>query len=228
VVPLAETQIQPAFQIFPKKETFLSMPQQSMALWIGQYGYPAIFFLLVGGIVGVPVPDQLVLVISGYLVLTHVLSLGSTLLAAVLGSIVGITLSYALGRCSGSYFSRVRCTGTRLQSARRWFERFGGWTLVFGYFIPGIRNLIGFTSGMMRLEVRFFVPYAYAGAILSSVTCVCAGYFLGWQAAWVLNSLGRLALIPVAAVSLFVIGKAMRSGSPETTATAVVLPSRQQ
>ncbi len=59
------------------------MLQQSMALWIAQYGYSAIFFLLIGGIVGVPVPDQLVLVISGYLVLTHSLSLVPTLLAAV-------------------------------------------------------------------------------------------------------------------------------------------------
>ena len=37
------------------------MVQQSMALWIGHYGYPAIFFLLIGGIVGVPIPDQLLL-----------------------------------------------------------------------------------------------------------------------------------------------------------------------
>src|SRR5205809_620620 len=121
------------------------MIQQSLALWISQYGYPAIFFVLVGGIIGVPVPDQLLLVISGYLILTKSLALGPTLLAAVFGSIVGITLSYALGRGSGSYISKMRFAANRLENARHWFERFGGWTLVFGYFIPGIRNLIGFT-----------------------------------------------------------------------------------
>src|SRR3954447_15564851 len=98
------------------------MLEQSMALWIGQYGYSAIFFLLVGGIVGVPVPDQLVLVISGYLVLTHSLSLVPTLLAAVLGSVIGISLSYALGRGSGSYLSRIRFAAARLEKAQRWFE----------------------------------------------------------------------------------------------------------
>src|SRR5215467_10331225 len=155
------------------------MLQQSMALWIGQYGYSAIFFLLIGGIVGVPVPDQLLLVISGYLVLTHSLSLVPTLLAAISGSIVGISLSYGLGRGSGSCVSKVRFAANRLQTARQWFERFGRWTLVFGYFIPGIRNLIGFTSGIMRLKIRYFAPYAYAGAVISSVSCVLAGYFLG-------------------------------------------------
>jgi membrane protein DedA with SNARE-associated domain len=195
------------------------MLQQSMALWISQYGYPAIFFILIGGIVGVPVPDQLLLVISGYLVLTHALNLLPTLVAAILGSVVGITLSYALGRGSGSYLSKVPFAATRLQTARHWFERFGGWTLVFGYFIPGIRNLIGFTSGMMRLKVRHFAPYAYAGATVSSVTCVLAGYFLGEQAGWALASASRLAVVAAAGASLFLIRKAIRNGAPEAVKT---------
>src|SRR5207302_6977346 len=124
-------------------------------------------------------------------------------LAAVLGSICGITFSYLLGRSSGNYLAKTRFAGRRLENARKCFERFGGWTLVFGYFVPGIRNLIGFTSGMMRLEARFFAPYAYAGAILSSVTCVCAGYFLGTQAGWALASVSRLALAAVAVAILF-------------------------
>jgi len=191
------------------------MLQQSMALWIAQYGYSAIFFLLIGGIVGVPVPDQLVLVISGYLVLTHSLSLVPTLLAAVLGSVIGISLSYAIGRGSGSYLSRIGFAAGRLEKAKQWFERFGGWTLVIGYFIPGIRNLIGFTSGMMRLKLRHFAPYAYAGAVLSSVTCILLGYFLGAQADWVLASASRLALVSVAAATLFFIRRAMRNGTPD-------------
>src|SRR5437879_6320264 len=171
------------------------MIQQSLALWVGQYGYPAIFFLLIGGIVGFPVPDQLLLVISGYLVLTKALSPAPTLLAAVLGSICGITLSYWVGRCSGSWLAKTRFAGDRLENARNWFQRFGGWTLVFGYFVPGIRNLIGFTSGMMRLKPRFFAPYAYSGAVISSLTCVGLGYFFGSQANWALDSAGRFSLL---------------------------------
>jgi membrane protein DedA with SNARE-associated domain len=199
------------------------MIQQSMALWIAQYGYSAIFLLLVGGIVGLPVPDQLVLVIAGYLVLAKSLAFGPTLLAAASGSIVGITLSYVLGRGSGSYISRFRFAEGRLRQAKQWFERFGGWTLILGYFIPGIRNLIGFTSGMLRLRLRYFVPYAYAGAILSSVVAVSAGYFLGEQATWVLGSVSRVALFAAAVVSLFLIRRAIRNGTPEAakiTATA--------
>ena len=190
-----------------------------MALWIAHYGYPAIFFLLIGGIVGFPVPDQLLLIISGYLVLTGSLSMTPTLIAAILGSICGITISYLLGRSSGSYLSKTRFAGSRLENARKWFERFGGWTLVFGYFVPGIRNLIGFTSGMMRLQVGFFAPYAYAGAIVSSLTCIGLGYFLGSQASWVLTSLGRFALLAIAAAAIFFIRRAILNGKPEAVST---------
>jgi membrane protein DedA with SNARE-associated domain len=202
------------------------MIEQSMALWLGQYGYPAIFFLLIGGIVGFPIPDQLLLIVSGYLVLTKSLSMAPTLIAAVLGSICGITLSYLLGRGSSSYLAKTRFAAGRLETARNWFERFGGWALVLGYFIPGIRNLIGFTSGMMCLKARFFAPYAYAGAIISSLTCVGLGYFLGSQASWVLASVGRFALLAIAAAAIFFIRKAIRNGSPEavnTTAQATAI-----
>jgi membrane protein DedA with SNARE-associated domain len=206
------------------------MMQQSMTLWVGQYGYPAIFFLLMGGILGVPVPDQLLLVISGYLILTRSLAAAPTLFVAVFGSICGITLSYLIGRCSGSYLAKTRFAAARLDEARKYFERFGAWTLIFGYFIPGVRNLIGLTSGMMRLKVRFFAPFAYAGAIVSSLTCIALGYFLGSQASWVLDSAGRFALLAIAAAAIFFIRRTIRNGSPDilhatpkTTATSAIL-----
>jgi membrane protein DedA with SNARE-associated domain len=199
------------------------MMQQAMALWLGQYGYPAIFLLLIGGIVGFPVPDQLLLVVSGYLILTKSLAIAPTLFAAVLGSICGITISYVIGRCSGSYLAKTRFVAARLEKARTYFERFGGWTLIFGYFVPGIRNLIGFTSGMMRLKPRFFAPFAYFGAVVSSLTCVALGYFLGSQASWVLVSAGRFALFAIVLAAIFLIRRASRNGSPvivHTTAAA--------
>ena len=201
-----------------------------MALWLGHYGYPAIFFLLIGGIIGVPVPDQLLLVLSGYLILTKSLSAAPTLLVAVLGSICGITLSYIIGRCSGSYLQKTRFAADRLEKARCCFERFGSWTLIFGYFVPGIRNLIGFTSGMMRLKPRAFAPFAYLGAVVSSLTCVALGYFLGSQASWVLASVGRFALLAMVAAAIFFIRRAIRNGTPEMvhttaarTATSAIL-----
>jgi membrane protein DedA with SNARE-associated domain len=185
------------------------MFEHSLTVLIGQYGYSAIFCLVVAGIVGLPVPDQLLLVLSGYCVLTGSLGLASTLGAAILGSVCGITLSYALGRASGSYLSRVTFAAARLENANRWFERFGKWTLLFGYFVPGVRNFIGFVAGMTRLTIRHFAPYAYAGATISSVTCVLAGYFLGEQTAWAFASPNRILVVAIVVAGFFVVRKSL-------------------
>src|SRR5438270_7822033 len=75
--------------------------EQLVLAWITQYGYLAIFFLLVFGIVGLPVPDETLLTFTGYLVFTgHLLPLPA-FLSALCGSACGITISYILGRTFG-------------------------------------------------------------------------------------------------------------------------------
>jgi membrane protein DedA with SNARE-associated domain len=75
-------------------------------IWITQYGYGAIFVLLMLGIVGLPVPDETLLTIAGYLVFKEKLAFLPTLLAAFLGSSCGMSVSYACGRGLGTYLIR--------------------------------------------------------------------------------------------------------------------------
>ena len=75
---------------------------QFAAQWISQYGYAALFSLLMLRIVGVPAPDEWVLTFAGYLIFkNNNLRFVPTLTAVPGGSICGITLSYALGRNLG-------------------------------------------------------------------------------------------------------------------------------
>jgi len=75
--------------------------------YVPQYGYPALFILLMLGIVGLPIPDETVLTFSGYLVFKHQLAPIPTMGTAFLGSISGITGSYVIGRSVGSYVIRT-------------------------------------------------------------------------------------------------------------------------
>src|SRR5579862_5044530 len=69
--------------------------------WVAAYGYGALFGLLILGIVGVPVPDETLLVFCGYLISRGKLNLTETYIAALAGSCCGITISYAIGRTAG-------------------------------------------------------------------------------------------------------------------------------
>src|SRR3954452_2569042 len=94
--------------------------------WISQYGYLAIFTLLVLGIVGLPVPDETLLTFTGYLVYTGHLSLPLAWLSAFAGSACAITLSYVLGRTFAlklihRYARCLRITEEHIEKAHRSF-----------------------------------------------------------------------------------------------------------
>src|SRR5215813_12727384 len=100
--------------------------------WITQYGYLAIFSLLVLGIVGLPVPDETLLTFTGYLVFKGHLSPWLAFLAAFAGSGCGITISYTLGRTFGlklihRYGRYLRITEEHINKAHAWFGRVGHW-----------------------------------------------------------------------------------------------------
>jgi membrane protein DedA with SNARE-associated domain len=163
--------------------------EQQVLTWITQYGYLAIFLLLVFGIIGLPIPDETMLTFTGYLVFRGTLSLPLAFGTALAGSISGITISYSLGRSFGHalllhYGKYLHLTPERLARAHAWFDRIGHWALTFGYFIPGVRHLTAYAAGMSEVEPHQFALFAYAGSLLWVTSFVSLGYFLGdrWQA----------------------------------------------
>ncbi len=70
------------------------MTENAIIHWITNYGYFGVFFLPIFGIIGLPVPDEWLLVISGYLAFKNVLGLVPTLAIAAIGSAGRLTVSY--------------------------------------------------------------------------------------------------------------------------------------
>jgi len=152
--------------------------------WLREYGYSALFVLLVAGIVGLPVPDETLLTLAGFLVYRGKFELAPMLVAGFLGSACGITVSYLLGRTAGLFIIHkcgrfLRVDEAKLARVRHWFERFGKWVLVVGYFIPGVRHFTAVVAGASRLPYREFALFAYAGALLWSTLFIALGYIVG-------------------------------------------------
>ena len=129
--------------------------------WISQYGYLGIFCLLMFGIIGLPIPDEVLLAFSGYLVFKGQLAMAPTIASAFLGSICGVSVSYSIGRTGGSFLVRkygrwFHVTQEKIDRVHEWLEHEGKWGLSIGYFIPGIRHLA--LSG---------------GNIATEVSCIC-------------------------------------------------------
>jgi membrane protein DedA with SNARE-associated domain len=161
---------------------------QHIDLFLAQYGYLAIFALLMFGIVGPLIPDETILVLSGIAVHRGQLLLGTTIAVGFAGSLCGITLSYILGR-TGAIYALERFkplehwVGRHLPQVERWFRRYGKWTLFFGYFIAGLRHFTALAAGMSKFRLRTFMLYAYPGGFVWVVCFVSIGYYLGaeWE-----------------------------------------------
>jgi membrane protein DedA with SNARE-associated domain len=158
---------------------------ENVLQWVSTYGYAAIFSLLVLGIVGLPVPDEWLLVFSGYLAFSGRLSTPGAFGAALLGSVCGITCSYWLGRRFGLPFLHTKfgrhlhISDLQIRRAHDWFHRIGHWSLVIGYFIPGVRHFTALIAGTSCLEYPEFAKFAYSGALLWVSTFLFIGYHFG-------------------------------------------------
>ena len=179
--------------------------------WIGQHGYAGIFSLLIFGIVGLPVPDEWLLTFSGYLVFKRTLLFIPTFGAAFLGSACGITVSYTLGRIFDTYVllkygSYIHITPERLERVHSWFERRGRWTLLVGYFIPGVRHLTGYVAGASELSFSNFALFAYTGAFAWAAVFITLGYVLGEEWNRVLQSIDKTKFLTIALAAVVVLG----------------------
>ncbi len=156
--------------------------------WIAHYGYVGIFGLLMLGIVGLPIPDETLLLFTGYLIFKHELEPLPAFASGFLGSICGISVSYAVGRTLGQYLATrighlLHIAPDKLDHVRAWYERHGKYGLVISYFIPGIRHLAAYVAGSSKLPLPVFAPFAYLGGFLWSSSFITIGYLLGdeWQ-----------------------------------------------
>jgi membrane protein DedA with SNARE-associated domain len=199
------------------------MPIETLQHWIDLYGYAALYFGLVFGVVGLPVPDESLLALFGYLVSTGRFHFVLTYVVASTGSLTGITLSYWIGRSGGyrlihKYGPRFHLTEERLERVHKWFDRIGKWALMVGYFIPGVRHFTALVAGASHVRYPTFAAFAYTGGLVWSLTFISLGYYLGES--WSHNfhfgyrlPLAIGALLLFAFVALYLLMKQKRAGS---------------
>ncbi len=159
--------------------------------WLSHYGYGGLFLLLVLGIVGLPIPDETLLVFSGYLISQGRLHPALTFASGFCGSAGGISISYWIGKTFGyrfvhRYGKYIHLSQERLDLINRWFHRIGNWLLTTGYFIPGVRHFTALTAGISKLEYRTFAAFAYPGAAVWVAGFLTLGYVVGdqWETAF--------------------------------------------
>jgi membrane protein DedA with SNARE-associated domain len=197
--------------------------EQTVLSWLAHFGPLALFALLTLGVFGLPIPDETVLVLAGLMVSRGQLRALPTVTAGIGGAMVGITVSYAVGRFAGlplllRYGTVIHVSPSLLTAVGGWFNRFGKWLLTAGYFVPGVRHLTAVVAGASGLSAWTFSLFAYAGSILWVSCFLALGYFLGDEWRTLVSDLHRRAavavVVAVAVVACYLVWKSRVSAPP--------------
>lgn len=158
--------------------------------FVEQYGYLVIFFFVFLQEIGLPtpIPNEVMLLFSGYLTTTGALNFWYTFSAAALGDIIGTVVLYLLFYFFSGFM--VRRWGRfiheeRLNSIREKLEERGRWGIFLGRFVPYLRGYVSLAAGFVRIHPAVFIPIIVIPAIIWSGGYVVIGRFMGERAsAW--------------------------------------------
>jgi len=151
---------------------------------ISQAGYPGILLLMGAESACIPLPSEIVMPFSGYLVFVGRFRLGWVALIGAVGCNVGSIVAYYVGARGGrplaeKYGHYLWITRHDLEIADRWFERYGGGAVFVARLLPIVRTFIALPAGIARMDFLRFNIYTFLGSLPWCWALAFAGLKLG-------------------------------------------------
>jgi membrane protein DedA with SNARE-associated domain len=151
---------------------------------ISRLGYAGIVLLMAVESACVPLPSEIIMPFSGYLVYTGRFNLWLVGIAGAFGCVVGSLVAYWAGMRGGrplveKYGRYVLISSHDLDLADRWFDRFGEIIVFASRLLPVIRTFIAFPAGVARMNLKKFVIYTFAGSLPWCIGLAFVGQRLG-------------------------------------------------
>jgi membrane protein DedA with SNARE-associated domain len=159
---------------------------------ISTMGYLGIVLLMAIESACIPLPSEVIMPFSGYLVYTGQFNLWIVAFMGALGCNVGSAVAYEIGYYGGRplverYGSYIWLSEAELNWADRFFAKFGDWTVLISRMLPVIRTFIALPAGIARMRRFRFHMYTFVG---SFPWCLGLAY-LGMKAGEHWNYLGK-------------------------------------
>ncbi|WP_019506169.1 DedA family protein [Pleurocapsa sp. PCC 7319] len=161
---------------------------ESIVNIINSLGYLGIALLMALENLVPPIPSEVIMPLSGFAVTQGKLQFIYVVLAGTIGSVLGATPWYFLGKSWGlrrtrkiadRYGKWLTLSGKDVQKAKIWFDGKGYIATAVGRLIPGIRTYISLPAGISKMPLLPFLIYSTAGSIIWVSFLTYAGYILG-------------------------------------------------
>lgn len=179
-------------------------------------------FIAIESIV-IPLPSELVLLLSGFNVSTGEFSFLPLWITTTIGSLIGALVLYSLGfgfsrnrlqRIVSRYGKYLGVTESDLNKTFTIFERYGSAVIFIGRLFPLIRSLVSIPAGLARMNLIKFSLLTFAGSSIFNAIWIFIGIQLGdkWRDAedWA-NALNIIVNIGLVLVVTVIVARAIRN-----------------
>ena len=151
---------------------------------IDSTGYAGIFVLMALESANIPVPSEIIMPFSGYLVFQGKFNLLWVALWGAFGNLAGSVISYYLGFFGGRVFLEkygkfLFITKHDLDLADKWFQKYGTITIFASRVLPVVRTFISFPAGIARMNIWKFSVYTFGGSFIWSYFLAYVGVITG-------------------------------------------------
>jgi len=171
-----------------------------MADWLATWGYWGLFICVFVGNLGIPMPEETVLLAAGFLAGRHILELKTLYVVAIASAVTGDCTGYLLGRTGGTRvlawlgrtFPFMRPGQERLEA---FFKTHGSKAVFMARFIAGARFMAGPMAGAAGMGLWRFLGWNLLGAIIWCTLVVTIGFLVGDELEWVAKQTHRVFLL---------------------------------
>ena len=183
---------------------------------LAEHVYVILFVSLILEFAALPLPGETMMVVAGVMAYNDHGSYIGMIIASALGTVIGMQFSYEIGRRLGTkaidkYGVYIGLTPYRMTKAAEFFNKFGNIVIVIAYFLPGVRHILGYFSGISRIDAKKFHIYSTIGGVFWVVVFITLGYVLGPSAPHAFKLLHKygtmLFILAIAALFIYLIYK---------------------
>jgi len=153
---------------------------------ISTLGYGGVVLLMAIESACIPLPSEIIMPFSGYLVSKGEMNLWLVGVAGAVGCVAGSMVAYWVGMYGGrplieKYGKYVLISHHDLDLADRWFAKYGEVIVFTSRLLPAIRTFIAFPAGVARMNIPRFILYTFAGSLPWCLALAYVGQKLGEQ-----------------------------------------------
>ncbi len=183
---------------------------------ISASGYLGVFFLMFLENTSLPIPSEVVLPFSGYLAAQGGMNLWLVIIISTVAGVLGAAVDYYIGFFLGlegvKRAQYLPIQQKHLDSAVKWFNKYGSMAVFGSRLIPGFRTIISFPAGILHMNLTKFLSLTAIGCLFWDAILAYAGFYAGIHLQATISAVRYLSIvaiitIPVAVAVWYLVNK---------------------